>query len=266
MSTKDKVIKYIAIGLAAFIIINIVSGVLYLMSWITPQNDNKTIVKHFEESYQNINEIEIETITADVLIVDGYELKVEANNLKNKLVSKNNNGELKIEELKTNVLFDSDNRGLITITIPKNLLLNELSIDSGAGEININNININNFSLDLGAGSIKIINSKFNNTDIEGGAGKIEIKESTLKNLEFDAGVGKTSIEAYIPGNSEIDCGIGQVDIVILDKEDDFTFSVEKGIGTIKINGIEYGNTTKVNGSNKFNIEGGVCSCNINFK
>lgn len=267
MNGIQKTIKVFAICLAIFIIINIIGGILGFLSIITNVRigNNKVVVESFSETYQNVNKIDINTISSNVIIKSGKEFKVEASNLKHNFSSKLRNGTIKIEEQKEWFMSNS-NLGIITIYIPTNTTLDELEIDSGAGRIQIQDILIDKLDLDQGAGRLEISNSTFNKTKIVGGAGEINIKSSILNDLKMSAGVGRINLEAEITGNSRIECGIGDMRIKLLGNKEDYCLTTEKGVGNIKIddNG-KVNDTIYGEGKNKLRLEGGIGNIQVNF-
>lgn len=268
MNGVQKAIKIIAICLGIVIIINILGGILFGLSLVVNigVNTENVEVKTFEEKYDSVSKIDIDTVTSDIIIKSGNEFKVEANNMKNTFSSKAKNGTLKIDE--NQKWFNSNNlSGIITIYIPDDTVLKELKIDAGAGKIEIQDVIANKFDIDQGAGTLKISNSKFNQTDIDGGAGEINIRASVLNDLDLEAGVGRIDVEAEITGNSKIECGIGEMNLILLGKEDDYTITANKGFGNIKINdkdqrrNIVYGS-----GINKIRLEGGIGNITVDFE
>lgn len=271
MNGIQKTIKIIAICLAITIIVSIFSCLFYFLfalSNITePQTNNtKNNEPTNSETYNNnITNIELDVAFSDITIKSGSEFKVETNDVNNSYSAKEKNNTLEIEEEK--IPFGSNNGGEITIYIPKNTILNKLSIDKGAGNIEITDITSNKIEVENGAGQLLINNSMFNNTEIDGGAGNIEITNSTLNNLEMDSGVGEVNITSKITGISEISCGVGNVNINITGTSEEYTIRTEKGLGSIKINNEEItSNNTYGTGNNKLKVEGGVGNITIDFQ
>lgn len=267
MSQAQKIIKILAICLAVVIITNIISGIVFVFSAIFGLNfdssDNNLV--NFEETYQDVRSIKLETISSTVNIKTGDNFKVVAQNVKNNFSVKLVDETLKIEEYKKS-WFSNDFKGNITIYIPINYELDNLDIDLGAGKINIENMLADKFDIKQGAGTISILNSKFNKTDIEGGAGKIEINSSTLNNLNLDAGVGQVDINGNITGNSKIECGVGSMNIKLSENKNDYTIMAQKGLGNISIEEIDQkSDITYGTGINKIKLEGGVGSISVIF-
>lgn len=266
MSKGQKIIKIGAIVLGFVIISNILSFLFYGLSWFLDISFNNHQVTNFNETYQNIREIEIDGISSSIIIESGDEFKVEATNLENNFTSKAKNGVLKIEE-HDKWFFYGNGKGEILITVPDEIVLDSLSIDTGAGKFIIRDIEAMEFDMDHGAGALEIIDSKFSKADIDGGAGMIQIENSNLNNLELDAGVGKVEIEASITGNSQINCGIGEIDVILIGASDDYQIRTEKGIGSVEIAGIKQKNGTVYgNGDNRLDLEGGIGRIKVDFQ
>lgn len=267
MSGVHKVVKVLAICLAIFIIMNIIGAIFGGLSLVTNIgiSDDKVIVEKFSETYQNVNSVDVDTISSNLVIKSGSEFKVEASDLKNNFTSKVRNGTLKVEENKVWFLSDKSS-GTITIYIPEEIA--KLKIDAGAGKIQIDNIASRDFDLDQGAGSIVISNCKFTKASIDGGAGEIKLMSSELNNLDLDAGVGKVDVEAELTGNSKIECGVGEINMTLLGKQDDYRIIAEKGIGTVKIGSEEQkiDNMNYGTGNRIIRIEGGIGAITVNFK
>lgn len=263
MNGIQKAIKIGAICFAVFIISSIISSVLFALSFI-PGIKNDSQIMDFTESYNNIHNVDIDISAAKLYIKEGNEFNVEATNITEEFTSKLNNDTLKIKEVKR--FFNRNKTATITIYIPKNYLLDELIIDSGAGLVEIENTLANIFDVNQGAGKLVIKNSDFNITKIDGGVGEINISNSILNDLKLQAGVGKININSEITGSSYIESGIGEVEL-LLKNEEDYGLQITKGIGTIYINGKKQSNdTVHGNGNNKIKIDSGIGEIKINFK
>lgn len=265
MTNKQKIIKWCAVILAGFIIINILSLIMSIFTSISSIFFNNDDLRDFSEEYTNVERIEIDKLNASIIIREGSSFRVDATNVSKEFRVKLKDDTLKIEEDKLLLGINNDSSKLI-ITIPDNYILDELSIDTGASNVRIDNIKVREFEIDQGVGMLEINNSIMENTSIDGGAGEIKIINSTLKDLDLDSGVGKVKIEANIRGNNEISCGVGDVDITLFGNEKDYSIDIDKGIGSIKIDNKEVGNNTSYgNGYNKLDIDGGIGSINISF-
>ena len=264
MTNTQKVIKGFAIGLAIFIIIAIINGIVFGLHMFGALNFKKSNNIEISETYDFVKELDIDINASAIKIELGSDFSVNAENVSKDFISKLTNGKLKIKE-ESHWGFWNNITGKITITIPKNHNLEKISLESGAGKIEIQDLIANNIKISQGAGLLKIENSSFQNVKLEGGAGKIAIKSSILEDLKLDSGVGKVSIDGEILGLSKIESGIGEIEIK-LGSEKDYSIYAEKGIGSIQVGGRNISDkTTTGSGKNKLNIEGGIGAIHIDF-
>ena len=257
MNTTQKVIKTFAICLAALIILSIINGVAHLVTSAFSFNNDVNI----NETYNgDINNIKIDVGTTNMVIKYGDTFSITAENVSKEFKIKEEGNTLIIKE-KNITIFGNKKSSHTTITIPSSL--NNLSIDIGAGKLELSDITSNNFSLNQGAGKVVITNLISNNTTIDGGAGELHITSSKLQNLDLDLGAGKCYYNGILLGNNKIDQGVGEL---ILDLyREDYTIKASKGLGSITINGESYSKDVTVGeGINDIKIDGGIGSIIIN--
>ncbi|MBS5805614.1 MAG: DUF4097 family beta strand repeat protein [Firmicutes bacterium] len=257
MNTTQKVIKTFAICLAALIILSIINGVAHLVTSAFSFNNDVNI----NETYNSdINNIKIDVGTTNMVIKYGDTFSITAENVSKEFKIKEEGNTLVIKE-KNITIFGNKKSSHTTITIPNDL--NNLSIDIGAGKLELSDITSNNFSLNQGAGKVVITNLISNNTTIDGGAGELHITSSKLQNLDLELGAGKCYYNGILLGNNKIDQGVGEL---ILDLyREDYTIKASKGLGSITINGESYSKDVTVGeGINDIKIDGGIGSIIIN--
>lgn len=263
MSQTQKIIKYLALALAFFLIFTIISITTQGLLAVTNifETDDRVMEKLEElKITEDASVLDIEVKTANIIIKQGEKLKVETNN---KYINiKESNNKLFIEETKHNFFGKSSSSDLI-IYIPSNLTFDGVAINSGAGKIGIANLSTKNLDLDLGAGKVIINNlNVLESTSIDGGAGKISILNGSIYNLELDMGVGELELSAKLNGNNEIDAGVGRISLNLIGT--DYKIKVDKGIGSTSINGNDVKDDTYYGeGNNIVDIDGGVGSIDI---
>lgn len=269
MIKTQKIIKYVAIGLALFIIVTIISLIMYgiiSIGNIFDVSDNiiKGELKDLKVS-ENIDAIDMEIIGANIIIKEGTTLKIETNNKYIKTKEKNNL--LSIIETKHNLINNSNNSDLI-IYVPSNHIFNNIFIENGAGKIEVEKLHTKKINLDLGAGKVNIQNLTVNNNaEINGGAGEIIITNGNINNLDIDMGIGKLTLTSTITGNNDIDAGIGDIELNLIGTTDDYKIILDKGIGNATLNEENIKNSTYYgNGSNIVDISGGIGSIKINLQ
>lgn len=267
MKHAQKIIKYLAIAFAIFLIFSIVStAMIVIVNVSNVFSDDDKNISDLKDLYvdKNAKVLDIDIISANLIIKTGSELKIETND-KN-IIYEHDGNKIKIKE-KNYDWFKLNKKSSLVVYIPKDYIFDGVSISNGAGKVTISEINTDYFTIDLGAGKVKI--DKLNvssETIINGGAGEVSILDGTISNLDLDMGVGKMSIKSKLLGDSKIDAGVGEFDLKLLGTEKDYKIDVDKGIGTFKIDNNEVkDNTIYGNGLNKVDIDGGVGNISIKF-
>lgn len=261
MSETQKIIKYVALALAFFLISVILSGIFYGI---------KTIVYIFDDSNlseklvllnlrQDITSLEVDIDSIDLEIKNGDIFKAETNN--NNIKVKYDDSKLKIEESNSSLFGDA---GKLIIYIPNNASFDDVDISTGAGKVSISNLLTNKLDLELGAGKVSVDNLVVNEkASVESGAGEFTISTSKIKNLDLDMGIGKVSIKAQMSGYNKINAGIGSLELNLIG--DNYKIIVDKGIGSATIDGksISSGTLYGDDSSNTVDIDGGIGSIKI---
>lgn len=276
MKTTQRIIKYFAILLAILIIISIVSALLFGLNifsgilGLTKENisnkENSEILtsveteKYFEN--RQINNMKIELYYANLIIEVGNNFHVQTNT--NNIEYKQSNNQLVVKEKNAN-LFNSNNQRTITITIPVDTVLDTVSIEAGAGEIQIEKMATKNLDLEIGAGTVNITDLQVTQkAKIEGGAGRLEMLSGEIANLDLEMGIGDLMLATSLSGNNKIDAGIGKLELTLTDGLDNYVIRANKGIGSIKIDGNEINNNVEYgNGKTHLKINGGMGSIEV---
>lgn len=116
------------------------------------------------------------------------------------------------------------------------LLAEDLSIDVGAGECNLEKISGREISLNLGAGKIRTQMLEAEELTLDGGAGEYKLEGlSVTEDMNLTLGMGNAGIEGEITGNLSVDCGMGSVDMRLAGSEDDHAYDVECNMGNVKV-------------------------------
>ena len=274
MTTAQKVIKYIALGFAAFLIVTIISAILsggyaLLRAFGLIHVDKNIVTEELKVISSEVKEIstlkiDLSCTNLDVKIGDNF--KVETNN--SKITFTNDNGSVKIKEENRNWLNNNKESNLI-IYIPRDMIaIDETKIETGAGKINIEKLNTQSLYLELGAGDVYIKNlTVTKEAKIDGGLGRTELKSCEINNLKANLGMGDFVFNGKLTGKNKIDSGVGAININLMDNKNNYTINVSKGLGSVTLDGQKlemdrvYGT-----GENYLDIDGGIGEIKIGFK
>ncbi len=266
MTTVQKIIKYLAIALAAFLSVSIIGGVLGTLGILGGLFNNQSPLLSKTKIYSigsKINSLDIEINAANFTIKTGDVFSVESN-LKNLTVNEKD-GVLTIrDEIK---FVQSYSDASLILYIPSNYRFDKVNLLTGAGQLSVTELYSKVLSLELGAGQVNI-NSLFatQSADIDGGAGKVTISNSNISNLDLDMGVGQLNFSSKLSGKSELDLGVGQTNITLMGELDSYLLDLDKGLGSITVDGRKVSDETKLgSGQSLVEISGGVGDISILF-
>ena len=280
MTTIQRIIKYCAIAFAIFIIISIVSSILFGLNTFSeilgftrqerktePSNNiysevgrDEKVEKEFDNT--QIAKLKIDIEYATLTIQQGEKFKVASNT--SNVEAKQTDDELVIREKNVN-LFRQNNPRRIIVTVPRNTILDTIKIEAGAGELKIEKIECKKLDLDIGAGRTTIQDLNVTQkAKIEGGAGKVEILSGEIANLDLDMGVGTFKLVSSLLGDSKVNAGVGKLEMILKNGFDKYTIKTNKGIGSITVDGKQVSDgATYGKGENNIKVEGGIGSITI---
>ncbi len=265
MTQAHKIIKYLAIALALFIVVGIVSGVVSIGSLIFGQEPTILTEDMVQTVFEgDITALKIDVIATSLTIVTGDEIKVETNNPKVKSSLKNGILTVKEEGIRGKLSVNSD-MGSLVVTVPE-ALLSEVEISTGAGKVDIEYIVTEKLSFDFGAGAVTVEQLYVSDeAEIDCGAGKVTVKGGSIAGLDLDMGVGEVEITSALKGRNEISCGVGNLKLNLAGDQNDYKMTLSKGIGAVSVAGKSMSDGTYGDGDTYLDIDGGVGNIKIDF-
>jgi DUF4097 and DUF4098 domain-containing protein YvlB len=276
MSELQKVIKYCAIGFAAFLAFSIITGILtgvFALSGVFSIGSNNTV--NVSKSFENVKSLTAEPGVGNFTIKVGDSDKVEvvAENVnENFTAEKNFSGNLKIKDKFDfwNFFDGHSNNGnsKITIYVPVGFVAEKIEIDAGAGNVNIDSLSTKKLDINAGAGNITGSNITADEVKMDGGVGEIRLDQVNLTDVDINSGVGNVNLQGSMYGKNKIDCGVGEVKLTLTGSVDDYDLTIDKGLGSIYINDEKYSDLNWNNNSatNSLDIDGGVGDIEIDFE
>ena len=266
MTDLQKLIKYIAIGLAVCLIVSIFAGIFGLFTLLDAFVTDDRDVMNSMEDYPisgTVTELEINIGAAELIITTAEQFSLSANLQ-----------DLKVEQVgsclsvKETLQFGKNYNGAqVRITVPKDHVFEYLSISSGAGKLEASDLSTQSLSLNLGAGQAQIGTlTAYKNAMISTGAGALTVSGGALEDLDLDMGVGKVVLKSCLSGECEINQGVGEAVLELEGSLADYTVHVDKGIGSAEVDGRNVSDdTTCGNGPARVEIDGGVGSIRVSF-
>lgn len=194
---------------------------------------------------------------------DSFSVSIEQENEKDIIIKETENSLSIIDERKKTVIKFGRTNGkspIIKITIPSTQKFEKTLIQTGAGELHVEQLSTNRLTLEMGAGEFFANElNVFDHATIESGAGEFVVKNGNLHNLNISSGAGEINMQTALTGSSHITAGVGEISIHLLGDPSDYSATVTKGIGRSSVNGFtSYNGRTYGDGPNHIDITGGV--------
>ena len=272
MTTTQKIIKYLAIAFALFLVISIFSIIFGLsreiISSINSDKKDSKLLEEYTTISNNVNNIEsfkIDISNDDIEIKEGEKFEVKTNDPDVKFYHENSKVKIKTDKTFSWHLSNSS-RGTIIIYLPNESNISELDLNLGAGKIDIDKIFVETLLMDLGAGTMtaKEINV-YEKATINGGAGNINIYSGTINNLNLKLGAGNASIQSDLTGSNTLTTGVGKLNLGLSRSKDNYKFDISKGLGNIILNDFDVSEDILIgDGETKIKISGAVGNIIIN--
>ena len=266
MTTAQKVIKYCAIAFAIFLIVSIISGIFGAVSYFPAFIGDDDAVGEMK-TYAvtgTVEDLEIDISGARLEIKTGREFSVESDHKYLKLET--TDGELRIKEDHPVLGLHSEGTRII-LTVPEDFTFGKAAISAGAGTIKADTLLTEKLSLELGAGEVNI--GKLvaaTEAKINSGAGELNISGGELTDLNFNMGVGEVNLKSRLAGDCDIDYGLGELRLTLIGTPDDYRITLEKGVGKAELDGVKMTDDVVYgDGENSIEIDGGVGEMKIEF-
>lgn len=298
MNPGQKIIKVCATILAVFLAVSIIGSVLFgvfiaLQSSSPDSSPNIEISGNqkgkssfhtydFSHSFTGIDSLEIDSSIQNVIIQSGSEIRVDMEDVSTECTAYQDGSVLIIEDNTSNTkingqffnwvgdFLDGKTKimgGTITITLPESFTAESCYIDSGTGRLTIENLQAEDLHIDAGTGSIEGKNVSAGFVYLSCGTGSMELNDVDFAGADIDSGTGSIYISGSLKGDTTIDCDVGSLDMDLTEPKDSYYLDIEKGLGSININGSSYSGVSSLNDGapNYLSIYGGVGSINIDF-
>lgn len=265
MTPFQKLIKSCAMALAVFLIVAIISGLCSLTGAITGLADGSGAGEMKTYPIRETPEkLSLEIGAAALKIITGDCFLVESNH--KDLIVREEDDTLAISEKK--IAFSTSGESVtVILTIPEGFVFADVSLETGAGKVDIDTLSANTLDLDLGAGAVDIgtLNA-LTRAKVSTGTGKLSIRSGLLQDLAMDMGVGKLEFTGQLTGTNDLNLGVGAVELNLMGSPEDYQLRLDKGIGSATVDGKSLsGGSTVGKGAHRIDIDGGIGSIRIQF-
>lgn len=228
MTTFQKTIKYAALGFAACLTIFVVTVIFDTLSNVFDGISNPDDYAVSDTyTYENIDSIDVELGLGSMIIRSEGDTFIVNANDALGLTIKERDGTLYIETGTS--LWGSGSDCSIEVIVPADFVLTSLNLEVGAGKCTVDNIH--------------------------------------TKNGDFEVGVGSLVGNGLTIEKGKIDSGIGAVELSFANNIETYSITLDKGLGSAKLNGSKYNEDKHKNSSAEYtlNIDCGIGDIDLDF-
>lgn len=278
MTSFQKVIKYGAIAFGVYLSLTIIGITIFVITTIfgitagiglfSENNKEDIVITKWEQEYSNITNLDIELKICELDIKKGDKLKVEASDISDKFECQTDGNKLRIKDKKViRGFWDiEEEHPKITVYIPETITFEQIKIETGMNDTNIEYLKADTIKLEMGVGRYRIENIVAQNVKIAAGAGEAIIADGSIGDLKLDGGIGKLTITSQILENAKISCGVGKMELNLRGNQQDYKIDAESGIGNFVVNNQKIsGKQTIGNGMTNIKIDSGVGETIVKF-
>lgn len=147
----------------------------------------------------------------DAILVDSTDLRPD---IREALVANHTGDDLDIDMKWQD--WDINDTGILYISIPGSIQLDQVSAQVGAGYLEIKGVAAEELSLEVGAG-------------------QIVAEDIYASNVEADCGAGQIIFSGEVSDGADIACGVGEVLFTLTGSEEDFDYELSCSIGEIAL-------------------------------
>ena len=189
-----------------------------------------------------------------------------------------------------------DNQAKLTVYVPSDVTLNSVGISTASGDtvisgeevsiktldcqsasggITASNLNLEQLKIDVASGDVKLTSITAKDAKINMVSGSLYYDKATLDSLVLDMASGDATIKGTIANDLVLRMVSGDADFDLIGNEEDYSISINRISGDIRINGrvVDTGDlpgSTNLNsstgGKGRIEIDTTSGSVNINFK
>jgi len=107
-------------------------------------------------------------------------------------------------------------RNIMILTVPESFRFDDIRIEVGVGELNIDGLQAKKLKSDCGVGSISMRNMQVDYLDISNS-------------------VGESIFSGHVEKDVKVDCGVGSVSLTLNDNKENYNYKIDCSIGNITV-------------------------------
>lgn len=124
----------------------------------------------------------------------------------------------------------------ITLYVPEGFHFAEADVELGAGVLEFEELDAGEASFEVGAGQIVCSDSlKAEELTLEVGMGEIQVDGMDVEQLDAEVGMGSLILNGGISEKADVDCSMGSIEMTLNGSEEDYNYNLESAMGSVEI-------------------------------
>lgn len=153
----------------------------------------------------------------------------------------------------------------VTITVPRDALLENIDMNADVGDIKIKDIQTQQFTCEADVGNVDVKRAKLGTTDISADVGNVDIRETELADTQIEASVGNVDMKGVTLQNTDISADLGNVKVDVNGNKKEYALDLEAEMGNIKVDGNRYHSRVQTEGKNQLRVNGSMGNVSVDF-
>ena len=220
------------------------------ISHILGDNDTESeSLNQTTETLDSFDNTKLDISVSDLTITTGDSYSISYDTNRAVLIPKYevSHGTLTVTQKSKHNNFWGSTHCAITITVPENTVLNNLTADGSVGDVLFKDIQAQKSTLDFSVGDLDLENCALGDCSIDTSTGDIDVQDCTFGNMGIDTSVGDVSVSVsqdLASYDMTLDTGVGEVTVNGGSHKDHYesrgdssnTFTVDNSTGDISVN------------------------------
>lgn len=211
-----------------------------------------------DQVYSGVRSLKVDTegISVQILKGSGDGITVETEDIYSALKFEvdEDDGELRVETTAKSFPWriNKGNYGNVRICIPENYTLDEADLQTGIGELYVEDIDAQELKLEVGTGTA-------------------DVDWFTADMLDMEVGVGEINAAGDTRKQADLECGVGSLTYTAAGSREDFNYRLSCSMGELNLDGESYSGldterTVDNHADKDMNVTCDVGSTNIHFE
>lgn len=130
--------------------------------------------------------------------------------------------------------------GSICLYVPAEYSFDKVSLDLGAGSLNVEELQTGSLEANVGAGKMAFEKLNADQATLDCGAGQITVEEFNSRVTEVSVGMGSVRLTGDVTERLTGDCAMGELKLTLAGAQGDFNYDLSCGMGEMKVGDDSY--------------------------